>query len=87
VRNDPKKAAKLALKALTPLNPPVVGNRLEQIRLQIPEMALRLQTDGVNVSSLTEDQWRSILVAQGIDEEDATEVLEDIASWGVTDEV
>lgn len=86
MRNDPKKAAKIAMTELAARNPPLEDLK-EEVRLNIPDMALRLQEDGVNVSSLTEDEWRAMLVAQGLDEEDATELLEDIASWGVTDEV
>jgi hypothetical protein len=75
------KAKSLAAADLVKRNP--AG---EDGRIEIEPLMLQLAADGVDVSSLSENEWIEVLVDAGASYETAFEQLEEVASWGVTDE-
>lgn len=84
-RNDPKRAAQILATTLAVENP--AGDDVEeQAMLSVKEAALKLAQAGVNVSSLDEGQWRSRLLALGLNTTQVARAMEELAQWGITDD-
>lgn len=87
-RNDPVHMRSIAMRALAKPNPAHIGGNEDlAVRLNIPDIALEADAAGTNLSSLGPEDYYDLLEQQGVSGDKALAHLEEIASWGVTDEV
>ena len=86
--NDFEAALRLAERYLSHDNPgPKTQSPSLNMRLSIVRMATQFNREGRNLSALSPEQWHELLVRQGMDEEVALSMVEEIASWGVDDRI
>ena len=87
-RNDPKAALRIARRELARPNPsPNIISTPMHVRLAVFDMCREMQNKGINISSLTEEEWLELLKAQGLSPDDAIVAYENVSAWSVTDEV
>lgn len=82
--DDPKLALRLAKQYLVRENPPREDS-LDEAQERVSELCMELASKGVNVSSLSEAQWIEQLEAMGLEADQISVLIEDIAQWGITD--
>ena len=82
--NDPKLALQLAKQYLVRENPPR-EDILDEAQERVTDLCMELASKGVNVSSLSEAQWIEQLERMGLEADQISVIIEDIAQWGITD--
>jgi hypothetical protein len=89
MRNDPQRAAEIADEEL--VIKPVYANDPEMISFGASERlqmcAIRLSGEGLNIASLSGEQWRERIERMGITDPDEINALfEELTSWAQTDD-
>lgn len=86
--NDFEAALGLAQRMLSKQNPTMrLLSPTVDMRANITQMAMEFAHQGRNLSSLSTDDWMSLLTQQGMSPEVALQMIEEIAAWGVNDRI
>jgi hypothetical protein len=86
--NDFGAALGLAQRMLSKPNPAVQAlSPTLAMRTNIMRMGMEFQREGRNLSALSPEDWLALLGQQGINQDVAASMVEEIASWGVDDRI
>jgi len=85
-RDDPRKAQQIVGKYLVLENQVDEEDLEDEAMVRVRETALELDKAGVNVDSLSEEQWREHLLAIGLNTTQVARAMEELAQWGITDD-
>jgi len=87
-RDDPTSMRAILRQTLSRPNP-VASDEDPQLasRMSVPEIGMTADAAGKNICSLSPEEYYDTFLAQSGDPDAAMARLEDMASWGVTDEV
>lgn len=87
-KHDPAHMRSIATRVMARENPAKVrGNQQLAMRLNVVDVALEAQAAGKNLSSLSPEEYHDLLLSQGVGEDKALALVEELASWGVTDDI
>lgn len=87
-RNDPSAVRAIMMKVMAQPNPVAdKGGPQMAMKISAAEIGLEASRAGKNVSSLSPMEYYDVFLEQGKDPDAAMATLEDMAAWGVTDEI